>query len=116
MPPMIQVSWRVQGGSKTRVELAPAPGTVPLVGAIAVPLTPGSTTFALQVKLPTGEALTRSVTVEVVAPPNAAGATPETAPGTASSPAVPPAFGAPAPATGDRLAPSEQPPQFTPGR
>ncbi|MBD2120536.1 hypothetical protein [Trichocoleus sp. FACHB-262] len=67
LPPMIQISWRVQGGSKTQVELTPAPGSVPPVGELRLPLSPqGSTTLALQVKAPTGEVLTRSVTLEVL--------------------------------------------------
>lgn len=75
LPPMIRVSWRVQGGAKTQVELTPAPGSVPPVGALNLPLSPqGSTTLALQVKAPTGEVLTRSVTLEVLNLPDPAAA------------------------------------------
>ncbi len=133
--PLIQVSWRVQGGSTTRVELTPSPGTVPLTGKIGFPLSPqGGTTIALQVKTPTGEVLSRSVTVEVYNPNptdaaaiaaaavKAAVSRPAPTPGsstpnaTASPPSSAPLpSGAPSPAENDRLAPSEQAPQFNRG-
>ena len=133
-PPPIQVSWRVQGSSATRVELLPTPGSVPLAGTLGFPLSPqGSTTIVLQIKTPSGEILTRSVTVETYdptrgipaptpspaeAPPGGSPAGGSAAPaGSSSSPPAPapsPApFGAPSPASDDRLAPSEQPPQFS---
>ncbi len=133
----IRVNWRVQGGSTTRVDLMPSPGSVPLVGMISVPLSPqGSTTITLQVKAPTGEMLTRSVTLETYDPtrskpalPSSTGTSPAAkiappssvappsgspassgSPVPGASPSVP--IGVPAPAVDDRLAPSEAPPQF----
>jgi hypothetical protein len=130
--PSIQVSWHVQGGANTRVELLPAPGSVSPIGQVSFPLSQGSTTLTLQVKLPTGESLTRSVTLEVLNPPvpspvpaapsNKTPATGETSAPAGTSPAgtsnspTPPPFGAPAPTTDDRLSPNEQPPQFNPSR
>lgn len=136
--PLVQLSWRVQGGSTTRVELTPSPGNVPLSGRVNFPLSPtASTTIALQVMSPDGKPLTRSVTVEVFnpTPPDptaavtaaikaAAAATrptpspspspsptpPVTKPGTAPTDSAP--FGVPSPTVPDRLSPSEQPPQF----
>ncbi|XHX77646.1 MAG: hypothetical protein RBJ76_24960 [Stenomitos frigidus ULC029] len=137
-PPLVQISWRVQGGSTTRVELTPSPGTVPLTGKIGFPLSPqGGTTIVLQVKTLTGEVLSRSVTVEVYNPnptdaaaiaeaavkaaekrPSATPASPApsapTAPATPASSAPSPGA-ASAPAVSDRLSPSEQAPQFNRG-
>lgn len=129
LPPVIQVSWRVQGGTTTQVALTPAPGNVPLVGKVRFPLSPqGGSTIALQVKTPAGDVLTRAVTLETYAPAPPTGgdstgatgspaspgsATP--APATSGSPAAAPAFGAPAPTVNDRVSPSEQPPQFSEG-
>ncbi len=129
--PSIQVSWQVRGGSKTQVQLTPAPGTVPLVGQISFPLSPqGSSTIALQVTTPTGEVITRSVLLESLpqeppalisvsrpaqlpklAPPISTDAS-GLMPAPTASPAAPPPVGAPQPASRDRLSPSEQPPQF----
>jgi hypothetical protein len=135
----IQISWRVQGGSTTRVVLMPSPGSVPLSGRVSVPLSPqGNTTIALQVTAPTGELLTRSVTLEtydptrskpaasspiVVIPPSSNGTMPSGAPtpiapaGSSRAPSGAPGespaqIGVPAPVLDDRLAPSEDPPQF----
>lgn len=136
--PQVQVSWRVQGGSTTRVELTPSPGSVPLSGRVNFPLSAqGSTTLTLQAKTATGEPLTRSVTLETYdptqpkppeAPPSppasaasgdGASATPGGAPGPDSAPGSgtaapkPAPFGAPSPTLDDRLSPAEQPPQFS---
>ncbi|MDX2228504.1 MAG: hypothetical protein NW220_02620 [Leptolyngbyaceae cyanobacterium bins.349] len=136
-PPLVQVSWRVQGGSTTRVALLPSPGHVPLTGRVNFPLSPtGNTTLTLQVKSATGEPLTRSITLEVFNPnppdPTAAitqaiksaaqqrsapTASPSPSPSPAPSPgASPPTdaapFGVPSPTVPNRLSPSEQPPQF----
>lgn len=136
--PLVQVSWRVQGGKTTRVALSPAPGNVPLSGRVNFPLSPnGNTTLSLQVTAATGEPLTRSITLEVFNPnppdPTAAITAaikaaadrpvpkPSPSPSPTPSPAVapgasPPAdvapFGVPSPAVPNRLSPSEQPPQF----
>ncbi|MBW4523126.1 MAG: hypothetical protein KME16_26095 [Scytolyngbya sp. HA4215-MV1] len=132
-PPVIQVSWQVQAGSTTQVELTPAPGSVPLMGKISLPLSPqGSNTIALQVKTATGEIITRAVTIETYDPSQkdaaakaaGGGAAPGTpgssAGGGANAPGAPGAagagtptpFGTPAPATNDQVSPAEQPPQF----
>ena len=123
----IRVTWRVQGGSTTRVELMPSPGSVPLVGMVSVPLSPqGSTTIALQVKAPTGEVLTRSVTLETYdptrskpatpspagMPPPSSGATLSGSPAPSGAPSTSVPIGVSSPAVDDRLAPSEAPPQF----
>jgi hypothetical protein len=136
--PTIQVSWQVQGGSTTRVELLPTPGSVPLAGQVNFPLSPqGSSTITLQVKSATGEAITRAVVVETYDPTrsNPPAIVPEVSPQSPpansqtdsppapASPVAPtPAFptespaskplGAPSPSVNDRLSPSEQPPQF----
>lgn len=125
--PPLQVSWRVQGSASTQVELLPAPGSVPLVGSIRLPLSPqGSSTLSLQVKTPSGQVLTRSVMIETYDPKQPAATPaaspppppplPPTPPSSAASPnpapASPPPFGAPMPSLDDRLSPSEQPPQF----
>lgn len=130
MPP-VQLSWRVQGGSTTHVELTPAPGTVPLIGRVSLPLSPqGSTTISLQVKTSTGEVLSRSITVEVYNPnPTDAAAiaaaavkaaTAKTASPGSTTPSPPASDSAApgrllAPAMNDRLAPSEQAPRFKQG-
>ena len=138
---ILQVGWRVQGGRNTQVALMPSPGNVPLIGQINFPISAqGNTTIVLQVKTPTGEVLTRSVTIELfnpqpddpvaraiaamkaAAPPPPAVVTPNSLPpavtnGASPPPAVPPAaspnpFNVPSPAVPDRLSPAEQPPQF----
>lgn len=126
-PPVIPIQWRVQGGASTKVQLTPAPGDVSLVGELELPLSPqGGTTLVLQVKTPSGEMLTRSVTIEVYDPTAGkedketpgggapGGGAPGGAPGGGAPGASPPPpkFGAPTPAQDDRLSPSEQPPQF----
>ncbi|MDX2097621.1 MAG: hypothetical protein SFW36_07575 [Leptolyngbyaceae cyanobacterium bins.59] len=125
-PPVIEVSWRVQGSSTTQLQLTPAPGNVPLSGKMSLPLSPqSSTTLALTVKLPTGEPLTRSVTLEVYSPVQSGAeqesetpAVPPVAPSppsgasAAPAPSGPPPLDAPTPAENVPLAPAEQPPQF----
>lgn len=140
-PPVLQLSWRVQAGSSTQVTLTPSPGTVPLVGQVMFPLSPqGNSTIALQVKTPSGELLTRSVTIELFNPqpvdpvaqaiaamkaatppppgtsptqPINGSDSPATAPpGATPPPSSPNPFNAPAPTVPDRLSPIEQPPQF----
>jgi hypothetical protein len=129
-PPVIQVSWQVQAGATTQVELLPSPGSVPRSGKISLPLSPqGSNTIALQVKTATGEVITRAVTIETYDPSkkdaaaeaaaggNAAGAPGSPAGGSAGAPGAgapgaPAPFGTPAPATNDQVSPAEQPPQF----
>lgn len=129
--PLIQVSWRVQGGASTQVELTPAPGNVPLSGQVRLPLSPDDkTTLSLQVKTASGAQLVRSVTLEVLSPEprdatagagaGAAGGAAGTAgagAGTAGGAGTGAGgFGTPSPAANDRLSPSEQPPQFNTGQ
>jgi hypothetical protein len=65
------LEWEVKGSQNTKVELLPAPGTVPLTGKVAYPIsqTPKTETITLQVTNPDGEQITRSVTIETVTLP-----------------------------------------------
>lgn len=68
-PPTVDLAWRVQGGQTTLVELSPSPGNVPPAGRLKFQLSgPSSSTLTLKVKLPSGDFLTRSVTLEVFDP------------------------------------------------
>ncbi|HLO88311.1 MAG TPA: hypothetical protein VK203_25360 [Nostocaceae cyanobacterium] len=64
----ITISWKVEGSKNIKVELLPAPGSVPVEGAIAYPISdqPKSETITLQVTSPTGEKVTRSVTIDTI--------------------------------------------------
>ena len=65
----VQLAWRVVGGPHTRVEILPTPGTVPLEGNLAYPLTANTQeVVTLQVTSVNGEQLTRSVTLETSQP------------------------------------------------
>lgn len=68
---LLVLEWEVDGNPNTKVELLPAPGTVPLVGSVAYPIsqTPKTETITLQVTNPDGEQISRSVTIETIAPP-----------------------------------------------
>ncbi|BBD70124.1 hypothetical protein NIES4072_64890 [Nostoc commune NIES-4072] len=100
----MNISWKVEGGKDLKVELLPAPGTVPVSGNISYPLSdkPSIVTLTLQVKSSASEPITRAVTIEtfVLQPAPNSGAT--------SAPAV----GAPTPAEPDLLSPVELPPKF----
>ena len=65
------LTWQVEGGKDMKVELLPAPGTVPPVGAIAYPLSqqPSNETLTLKVTNGAGQEFSRSVTFETVIPP-----------------------------------------------
>ena len=67
----IRISWKVEGGKNTIVELLPAPGTVGLEGSIIYPITqqPGIETITLAVKGESGEQLNRTVTFEKIVVP-----------------------------------------------
>lgn len=69
-PIALVVSWQVEGGASTRVELLPSPGNVPLQGAIAYPLSqqPETQTITLQVSNGKGQPIARSVTIETFDP------------------------------------------------
>ena len=62
----LNLSWEVQGDKDTKVELAPAPGSVPLLGTVSYPLSqkPQSETLTLKATNADGEEITRSVTIE----------------------------------------------------
>jgi len=67
--PGAMLRWSVQGGSTTRVELLPAPGSVGLEGTLPVPLSPsGTTTITLRVSDGTNPPLVRAVTFETFDP------------------------------------------------
>ncbi len=70
-PVILSLSWRVEGDKDTKVELLPAPGVVPLQGAIPYPLAqkPGSETITLQVTNTAGEKIMRSFTLETIEVP-----------------------------------------------
>jgi len=67
----VLLSWKVEGGRDLKVELLPAPGTVPPEGTIPYSLSPEPTTetITLQVTNEAGEQKSRSVTIETVQPP-----------------------------------------------
>ncbi|WP_375502491.1 hypothetical protein [uncultured Nostoc sp.] len=67
----MNISWKVEGGKDVKVELLPAPGSVPLSGSASYPLgdKAGSFTMTLQVKSSSGEPITRAVTIETFALP-----------------------------------------------
>ncbi len=66
----VNISWKVEGSSKLKVELLPAPGNVNKEGKIVYPVSkqPNSETLTLQVTSASGEKVTRAVTIEVFAP------------------------------------------------
>jgi len=95
------LSWQVQGGKATKVELLPAPGTIPPVGAISYPISqqPSRETITLKVTNPGGEEVSRSITFETILPLPKPSTSPSTSPSaspTATLPVVPvPAPGLP---------------------
>ncbi|HIK45815.1 MAG TPA: hypothetical protein IGR64_13165, partial [Leptolyngbyaceae cyanobacterium M65_K2018_010] len=67
--PGFRVSWQVEGGSTTKVELLPSPGTVGLSGNLALPLPPaGTTTLTLRVTDGQAPPILRAVTFETFNP------------------------------------------------
>ena len=66
----VRLAWRVRGGPFTQVELLPSPGSVPLVGELDYPLTANmQEVVTLRVTSVTGRQVTRSITLEALAPP-----------------------------------------------
>ncbi len=63
----LTVSWKVESGPDSKVELLPTPGSVTLEGSISYPLVqkPGSQNITLQVTNAAGQKISKSVTVEV---------------------------------------------------
>ncbi|HSM80382.1 MAG TPA: hypothetical protein VLS96_01795 [Nodosilinea sp.] len=67
--PGFEVAWRVEGGSTTKVELLPTPGSVGLQGSLSMPLSPaGTTTVTLRVTDGQNPPLVRAVTFETFNP------------------------------------------------
>jgi hypothetical protein len=64
------LSWKVEGGKDLKVELLPAPGTVPLEGKIPLSFNhqPGVETITLQVTNASGQQINRSVAIETFIP------------------------------------------------
>lgn len=122
------LNWRVQASTNTQVELSPSPGTVRLVDSMPFKVSPQSnSTIALQVKTPTGQVITRSVTIETYNPNPTDPATIAAAASKAASKSASNAARAsqaanpislPAQSSSqdtfgrDSLAPADQPPQF----
>lgn len=69
-PPSVSLSWFVEAGSSTKVELLPSPGHVPAKGSLILPLPPqGSTTMTLQITdTNTGKTTSRATTIETFDP------------------------------------------------
>jgi hypothetical protein len=123
--PGVVVSWAVDASAGSKVELLPAPGTVPLQGAIPfqLPPPPGKVTLMLQVTSTTGQQVIRSVDLATY-DPNAVD--PAVATGRAIGEAIVQAQKSlspspqPSPGPGDEsfprpapaLSPIEPPPQF----
>jgi len=128
--PRLLLSWQVEGSQGTKVELLPAPGSVPLSASIPLILSPkpGSVTVMLQVTSPTGQQVMRSVTLETVDPTDPAAATAAAVakaiaasqkqagqPSGTAPPGQPggaPGLTAPASSAPGTLSPIELPPQF----
>ena len=68
--PPVTLSWKVDASLGTKIELLPAPGTVPLKGSMPFTLNPkpGSLTLMLQATSTTGEQVVRSVILETYEP------------------------------------------------
>ncbi|NJL87287.1 MAG: transcriptional regulator, partial [Leptolyngbyaceae cyanobacterium SM1_1_3] len=68
--PVITVTWQVDGGQTTTVDLQPSPGTVPLRGGVRYPLgtEPGTTMLILQVSNGVDEPIKRSVVIQTFDP------------------------------------------------
>ncbi|OKH39747.1 hypothetical protein NIES2119_05735 [[Phormidium ambiguum] IAM M-71] len=66
----LNIAWKVTGDKNTKVELLPAPGNVPLAGMIFYPLSQqtGTENIILRVTSASGQQISRSITVEKVAP------------------------------------------------
>ncbi|UBF30312.1 hypothetical protein K9N68_34430 (plasmid) [Kovacikia minuta CCNUW1] len=122
--PNLVLSWLVDGSAGTKVELLPAPGSVPARAAVPLILSPkpGSVTVTLQVTSSTGQQVVRSVTLETYDPSDPAAATAaavataiaesQKKEGASGSQGGTPVLDTPAPATPGTLSPIELPPQF----
>jgi hypothetical protein len=122
--PNLVLSWLVDGSTGTKVELLPAPGSVPAGAAVPLILSPkpGSVTVTLQVTSSTGQQVVRAVTLETYDPTDPAAATAaavakaiaesQKKDGAAGSQGGTPVLDTPAPAAPGSLSPIELPPQF----
>ncbi|HIK08258.1 MAG TPA: hypothetical protein IGS40_26850 [Trichormus sp. M33_DOE_039] len=137
--PAINLSWKVEGSSAMKVELLPAPGNIVRSGTIFYPVNsqPSSETITLQATSPTGEKISRSVTIETfslpspipnpnqlpqlptteltppVIPPTPTAQTPSATPTPGStSPTPTPLPTSPTPSQPGKLSPLELPPGF----
>jgi hypothetical protein len=70
VPLTMLISWKVEGSANMKVELLPAPGTVPPAGLAAIALSPQTATanYMLQVTGADGEKVVRSFVVQTIAP------------------------------------------------
>ncbi len=131
--PNLVLAWTIEPNPGTTAQLQPAPGTVPLQGAIPLPLSPqpNTTVISLQVSNSAGEQVVRSVTIETFDPTpeepdtvvvggegdaaggasGAAGANGAGANGGAGANSGG-GLDAPRPSIDDQLSPQEVPPQF----
>lgn len=75
--PKLLLSWQVDTSSGSKVELLPAPGSVPLEAKVPLILSPkpGNVTVTLQVTSPNGQQVVRSMTLETFDPADPATAT-----------------------------------------
>ena len=122
--PNLVLFWLVDGSAGTKVELLPAPGSVPASAAVPLILSPkpGSVTVTLQVTSSTGQQVVRSVTLETYDPTDPAAATAAAVAkaiaesqkqgSAAGSQGGTPVLDTPAPAAPGSLSPIELPPQF----
>lgn len=115
--PGFRLDWRVEGGSTTKVEILPSPGTVGLGGTLNLPLPPsGTTTITLRVTDGENPPILRAVTFETFNPnPNPPIVVQQQAPQAPSSnaqsrPATPPTN------SGSSSPPASSPPASPPPR
>lgn len=121
--PGFRLDWQVEGGSTTKVEILPSPGSVGLAGTLNLPLPPtGTTTITLRVTDGQNPPILRAVTFETFNPnPNPpiilqqpAPPAPQGSTGSANpNPAPPAASGAQTPAPPP---PRPEPQRELPGR
>lgn len=91
-PPAIALSWQVEGGADTEVELLPAPGQVPLQGTMNLMLNaPGTQTVTLRAKNTSGEQQEQSIVIQLFEVPDPSQAGPSDSPATAPAAGANPA-------------------------
>jgi len=69
-PTTVTLSWQVEAGPGSQVEILPAPGTVPATGSLEYTLSPesGQHPLTLRIVTPSGEQLTRTILLEPILP------------------------------------------------